>query len=118
MIASSLVTHTATITRRGTRTSDAGDTVLSGTYAATAVVDEPCIAEEMSGDSPPQQGRTAATGGWTVLVNPGLDISPRDRITLTGLSGSVTTAMVSEVRRFDTPAHVAHMRLTCEEVAG
>jgi hypothetical protein len=118
VITSSLVTHTATVTRRGTRTSDAGDTVTSGVYAATSVVAVPCIAEESSGGSPALQQRASTTGGWIVLVNPGLDIRPRDRITLTGATGGVVTAMVTEVRRFDVPAAVAHMRLTCQEVTG
>lgn len=118
MISSSLVTHRAAVTRQGTRTSDAGDTVSSGVYAATTITDEPCIAEEIGGSAPASQQRTPARNTWTVLLAPGLDIRPRDHVTLTAASGSTTVCMVTESRSFDVPASIAHTRLTCEEVTG
>lgn len=118
MISTALVTHRATVTRQGTRTSDAGDTVTDGIFAAIGITDVPCIAEEVGGAAPARQQRTQATGTWVVLVNPGLDIRPRDRITLTSPSGRATVAAVIEVRDYDVPARVAHSRLTCEEVTG
>ena len=118
MIAGGLATHLATVTRQGTRTSDAGDTVPNGVYVATSIVAQPCIVEQVGGDSEAAVLRARSRASWTVLLDPGLDVRTRDHVLLTGLTGSVVEAMVTEVRRFDGPKQVAHMRLTCLEVTG
>lgn len=118
MIAQGLATHHATVTRQGTRTSAAGDTVANGVYVATSIVDEPCIVEQVGGDSEPSQLRARSRASWTVLLDPGLDVRTRDRVLLVGLTGPVVEAMVTEVRRFDGPPQVAHLRLSCLEVTG
>lgn len=118
MISRSLVSHRATVTRRGTRTSDAGDTVPAGTYSATSIVDEPCIAEPIGGSTPAAVERETSRAAWTVLLDPGLDIRTRDRILLVGATGPTVACDVTEVRRFDVPAQIAHIRLTCQEVTG
>lgn len=117
MIDQSIVTHSCTVTRQGTTTSAAGDTVSDGTYAATAIVDEPCIAEPVSGEAPADQRRTPSRSTWVVLLKPGADVRIRDRIAITDAVGT-TTCMVMDARHYSYPVQVAHTRLTCQEVAG
>jgi hypothetical protein len=119
VIPAALVTHTAVVSRQGTRTSAAGDTVTDGDPEPVRGGRHPCVAEQVSGgtDAIVQRARWRAT--WHVSFDPGADVQVRDQVELIDLAGGGSrTVTVVEVRTFSRPAQVAHVWARCEEVNG
>ena len=118
MIPTSLITHRATVTRQGMRTSNAGDTVADGIYVATPMVDVECCAEQVSGGTDPVQQRKRSRSRWDVYLGPATPVLVRDRVSLIDTYGMENVVDVVEVRRYSALDGVAHVRLSCEEVTG
>lgn len=117
MIPADLVTHTATVFRQGTRTSDSGDTVTDGDYEPVWGAVHSCIAEQVAGGADASVQRSRARATWHVTLDPGVDVRVRDQVVLADSSGSYTATVV-EVRRYSVPASTAHTWVRCEEVTG
>lgn len=119
MSLSSLLTHSCTITRRGTRTSDAGDTVETGVWDVKVAERVPCFAQQLSGTTSPVNARERRSSGWRVLLDGSYPVTvlPRDRVIVT-IAGTTHTLTVIEVRPVSDPVRVHHIRLEAEEVIG
>jgi hypothetical protein len=117
---SSLLTHTCTVTRQGTCTSDAGDTVATGVWDDVLATRVPCLAQQVSGTTDAQQQRERWTARWRVFIDPAHvpALLPRDRITVTLPSCQTYVLTVTEVRAASQPGRVHHVQLDCEEVVG
>ena len=113
-----LLTHRITVTRQSFRTSDAGDNVKAGAYAATTITGAPCRASQVGGSLDAGQQRERSRASWVVVLDPTHDVYVRDRATVTVDDGATAVLDVTEVRRVTAPGRTHHVRLSCEEVTG
>ena len=118
MSVSALLIHTVTITRPSTRTSDSGDLVKSGVYAATTVTGARCWAQQLSGDIPPLVQREKTVNRWRLTLEPTTDVHPHDRATVTVTDGSVRVMEVVSARPLSNSVALHHVLVECEEVTG
>jgi hypothetical protein len=114
---SALLIHRVTVTRPTTRTSNAGDTVKAGTYAATTVTDAPCRAQAALGGATPGVQRERAAVRWRLTIAPTDDVKVRDRATIT-VDGVTRTMEVLDVRPIPAATGTHHLQLECDEVTG